>query len=180
MKRLASFLLVPIIMLAFAACGEGGLDFNPKNEPGVKYGYIGDTMSTAWFDFTVTDAYSCSEYQGYTPSEGYKLVVVAMSLKNNCGQPVDMWGEAFVLLWDDDDDAFNLDIPLPAGLSGDQFPDEYVLGANQSITGVMVFEAPREYQNFSIVFMELFESSTNPDGEEGDTFFVDFAVEDRG
>ena len=179
MKRLASFLVV-LILLPLAACGDGGLDITPKNGPGVKYGRVGDAMSTEWFDFTVTGAYSCGQYQGYTPSEGYKLVVVAMTLKNDFGQPVDMWGEDFVLLWGGGNDAFDLDIPLPAGLSGDQFPDEYVLGANQSITGVMVFEAPREYQNFSIVFVELFESSTNPDGEEGDTFFVDFTVEDRG
>ena len=180
MKRLSSFLLVPIIMLSLVSCGDGGLDFTPKGEPGVKYGRIGDSMSTEWFDFTVTDAYSCSRYQNYTPSEGYKLVVVAMTLKNNCGYSVDMWGEAFVLLWGGGDDTFDLDIPLHAGLSGDQFPDEYVLGVNESRSGVMVFEAPQEFQNFSIVFMELFESSTNPDGEEGDTFFVDFTVEDRG
>ena len=180
MKRLASFLLALMMLLSLAACGEGGLDFKPKDEPGVKYGYIGDTMSTEWFDFTVDNAYSCSEYHGYAPSAGYKLVVVTMSLKNNCGQSVDMWGDDFVLIWgSDDDDTFDLDIPLPASLSSDQFPDEYVLGINASRTGVMVFEAPQEFRDFSIGFMEIFESSSNPDGEEGDTFFVDFTVEDR-
>ena len=172
MKRLASFLLVPIMMLSLAACDE-------SLNAGVKRGRIGDTLSTEWFDFTVTDAYSCSVYQGYTPSAGYKLVIVAMSLKNNCGQPVDVWGEDFVLTWGDGDDTFSLDIPLPAGLSGDQFPDEYALGASETKSGVMVFEAPREFREFSIRFMEIFVSETNPDGEEGDTFFVDFTVEDR-
>ena len=179
MKRLASFLLV-LMMLSLAACG--GLDLDPKNaqdEPGVKYGYIGDTMSTEWFDFVVTDAYSCDQYQGYTPSEGYKLVVVAMTLKNNCGQSVDMWGDDFVLIWGDDDDTFDLDVPLPAGISRDQFPDEYVLGINASRSGVMVFEAPQAFRDFSIGFMEIFESESDPDGEEGDTFFVDFTAEDR-
>ena len=179
MKRLVSFLLIPIMMLSLAACG--GLDLNPRNtedDYGAKFGYIGDTMSTEWFDFTVDDAYSCSEYHGYAPSAGYKLVVVIMTLKNNCGQSVDMWGDDFVILWGEDDDTY-VDIPLPAGISGDQFPDEYVLGINASRTGIMVYEAPQEFRDFSIGFMELFESSTNPDGEEGDTFFVDFTVEDR-
>ena len=182
MKRLASFLLVLMLTLSLAACGGGLLDLNPKNtqdDPGVRYGYIGDTLSTEWFDFVVTDAYSCGQYQGYTPSEGYKLVVVAMTLKNNCGQSVDMWGDDFVLIWGDDDDTFDLDVPLPAGISRDQFPDEYVLGINASRSGVMVFEAPQAFRDFSIGFMEIFESESDPDGEEGDTFFVDFTVEDR-
>ena len=176
MKRLASFFLVLMMVSSLAACGEG---FGQKDEPGVKYGYIGDTMSTEWFDFVVTDAYSCSEYRRYTPSAGYKLVIVTMSLKNNCGESVNMWGDDFVILWGDDDDTFDMDIPLPAGISGDQFPDEYVLGINASRTGVMVCEVPREFRDFSIGFMELFESETNPDGEEGNTFFVDFTAEDR-
>ena len=113
------------------------------------------------------------------PGQGVKLVVVSLSLKNNCGQSVDMWGEDFVIFWGDDDDAFDLDIPLPAGLSDDQFPDEYVLGINESKNGVLVFEVPREYRDFSIGFMEIFESESNPDGDEGDTFFVDFTAEDR-
>ena len=177
MKRLASLLFILIIALSLAACG--GLDLNRKNEPGVKYGYIGDTMSTVWFDFTVDDAYSCDRYQGYAPSAGYKLVIVTLSLKNNCGQSVDMWGDDFVILWGDDDDTYDMDIPLPAGISDDQFPDEYVLGINGSRTGVMVFEVPREFRDFSIGFMEIFESDTDPDGEEGDTFFVDFTAEER-
>ena len=175
MKRLACFLAVLMIALDLAACGESG----PKDEPGVKYGGIGDTLSTEWFDFVVTDVYCCSEYYGYTPSDGYKLVVVALSLENNCGEPVDMWGDDFVIFWGYDDDTFDLDIPLPAGLSDDQFPDEYVLDAGGMRNGIMVYEAPQEFRDFSIGFMELFESDTNPDGEEGDTFFVDFTTEDR-
>ena len=173
MKRLASVLLIPMMVLSLAACGK------TNDEPGVKYGYIGDTMSTEWFDFVVNEAYSCDQYCGYTPSAGCKLVVVNLSLKNNCGESVDMWGEDFVIFWGGDDDAFDLDIPLPAGLSGDQFPDEYVLGINESKSGVLVFEVPREFRDFSIGFMEIFESETNPDGDEGDTFFVDFTAEDR-
>ena len=172
MKRLV-LLLLPVILLFLTACS----DRSEPHEPGVKYGGIGDAMSTEWFDFTVTDAYSCDRYQGHTPSEGYKLVVVTMSLKNDCGQPVDVWGEDFVLRWGDGDDA--LDIPLPAGLSDDQFPDEFVLGINETKSGVMAFEAPREFRDFSISFVEIFVSETNPDGEEGGTFFVKFTAEDR-
>lgn len=182
MKQLVSFLLIPVMALSLAACGGDGLSLSlgdAQNVPDIKYGCIGDTLSTAWFDFVVDEAYSCPEYRGYAPSAGCKLVVVAMSLKNGCGQPVNMWGDDFVILWSGDDGAFDMDIPLPAGISDDQFPDEYVLDVNAAESGVMVFEVPEEFRDFSIRFMEIFESETNPDGDEGSTYFVDFTAEDR-
>ena len=172
MKRLASFLLL-LMILPIGACGAG------KDDPNIKYGGIGDTMSTKRFDFVVTDAYSCGQYLGYAPSAGYQIVVVTVQIRNDCGQPVDMRGDDFVIHWGGDDDIFDVDIPLPAGLSGDQFPDEYVLDAKESKNGVMVFEVPREFRDFTIRFMEPFESDTDPDSGEGDTFFVDFTAEDR-
>lgn len=184
MKRFASFLIALMVMLPLAACGGSG-----KDEPAVQYGRIGDTMSTEWFDFVVTDAYSCGQYRGHTPSKGYKLVVATVTLKNTCGQPVEMWRDDFALIWGDDGSVFDRDIPLAAGLSGDQFPDEYILDAGASRTGVMVFEAPQEFGDFSICFVEFFEPDAIPAGEEpdaalsieeGDTFLVEFSVEDRG
>ena len=177
MKRFASFLLALVMMLSLAACGEGGLNLNPNNKSSDTEGYIGDTLSTRWFDFTVNDAYSCAEYNGYTPAAGNKLVVVTLTLKNNCGYSVDMWGDDFVILWDDEDDG--LDIPLAAGISDDQFPDEYSLGINATKSGVAVYEVPEEFRDFVIGFMEIIESDTNPDGDTGETFFVSFTPEEK-
>lgn len=184
MKRLASLLLAVLMACSLAACGEGGLNLNPSggkdsDEPSSKEGYIGDKMKTAWFDFTVDEAYSCSSYGEYTPASGNKLVVVAVTLKNTFGQSVDMWGDDFVILWDDPDEDSGIDIPLPAGISDDQFPDEYTLGINATKQGVMIFEVPQDYRDFAVAFMEIFESDTNPDGEEGDTFFVSFTAEEK-
>ena len=174
MKRLAFFLLL-LIMMPLAACGAAEDDYD------VKHGGIGDTMSTKWFDFTVADAYSCDQYQSYAPAAGYELVVVTMTIRNDCGQPVDMRGDDFVIFWGGEDDIFDVDIPLPAGLSGDQLPDEYVLGVNELKNGVLVFEVPREYREFTIRFMEPFDPDpdADPDGGEGDTFFVVFTTADR-
>lgn len=178
MKRLASFLLASVMMLSLAACGGNGLSLNQKEDFGIKYGRVGDAMSTEWFDFVVNEAYSCLEYHGYTPSAGCKLVVVDISLKNNCGKPVDVWGDDFLILWDGGDDTFDMDIPLPAGISDDQLPDKYVLDVNAGKSGVMVFEAPGEFRDFSIRFTEILESE-NPDGDEGSTYLVDFTAEDK-
>lgn len=182
MKRTASFLLALIMLFSLAACGEGGLSLNPKGKDsdGPKEGYIGDTMSTYWFDFMVSDAYSCTKYHNYTPSAGNKLVVVNMTLKNTFEESVDMWGDDFVILWDGEDDY--MDIPLPAGISDDQFPDEYVLGINAKKDGVLVFEVPEEFRDFAIGFVEISVDTENPDnleGVEGDTFFVYFTAEEK-
>ena len=179
MKRFASFLLALMMLLALAACGEGGLNFNLKEteSPGYKEGYVGDTMSTYWFDFTVDEAYSCTEYEGYLPDPGYKFVVATITLKNTCGFSVDMWDTDFVILWDAEDDY--MDIPLAPGLSADQFPEEYVLGINATKTGVAVYEVPEGYRDFSIAFMEVYEDEGNPDGRDGDVYYVDFTPEER-
>lgn len=179
MKRLASFLLALAMALPLAACGEGGLNLNPGGKSDQKEGYIGDTLSTCWFDFTVDDAYSCTQYNGYTAGAGNKLVVATITLKNTCGESVDMWGDDFLILWDADDGAA---LALPAGISGDQFPDEYVLKINETRAGKAVYEVPEDFRDFALAFQEISEDPDNPenlDGIEGDTFFVSFTPEEK-
>lgn len=180
MKRLASILLSLTMALSLAACGEGGLNLNPGGgEPGLKKGFVGDTLSTEWFDFTVSDAYSCAQYGSCTAGAGNKLVVAAISLKNTCGESVDMWGDDFAILWDSEDGAT---LALPAGISDDQFPDEYVLKINETRAGTAVYEVPEDFRDFVIAFQEIYEDTENPDnldGVEGNTFFVSFTAEEK-
>lgn len=37
--------------------------------------HVGDTISTAFFDFTVNSAVASADHEGYTAQDGYKLVV---------------------------------------------------------------------------------------------------------
>lgn len=178
MKKIVSLLLAFVMLLALTACGEGGLSLT-GSQTDEKEGYIGDTLSTYWFDFTVDDAYSCSSYHDYTASAGRKLVVVSITLKNDCGMSVDMWGDDFVILWDTGDDDVDMEFALPGGISDEQFPDEYTLGINQSKSCVAVYEVPEGYRDFAVAFMEIFESDTDPDGEAGETYFVYFTPEER-
>lgn len=179
MKRFSSFLLALMLLFSLSACGEGGFNLNPGGNSDARSGYVGDTLSTEWFDFTVDDAYSCSEYQGYTPAAGNKLVVVTITLKNDWGASVDMWLEDFVIVWGDNEDDLDYNFPIDPGLSDDQFPAEYTLGINATRTGVSVYEVPQEYRDFSINFVEVSESETNPDGDVGNSYFVDFTPEER-
>lgn len=178
MKKIVSLLLSFVMLLSLFACGEGGLSLKGSSTSD-KEGYIGDTLSTYWFDFTVDDAYSCSAYHDYTAAAGNKLVVAAMTLKNDCGASVDMWGDDFVILWNTGDDDVDMALALPGGLSDEQFPDEYTLGINQSRSCTAVYEVPESCRDFAIAFMEIFESDTDPDGETGETYFVYFTPEEK-
>lgn len=62
-----------------------------------------------------------------------------------------------------------------AALSDEQLPTMYDLAINEERSGVLVFEVPAGYQDFSISFQEIFEDNTY-----GDAYFVFFTAEEQG
>lgn len=136
--------------------------------------YIGDTISTAWFDFTVDSVDVQSEYEGYAAAEGNKLLVVQLSLKSTVTYSSDMFQEDFVVGWDDEEDEeYGYDYVEPLSAYCDaQFPDEYVLKINESRTGLLIYEVSAERMDFWINFLEVFQND-----QYGDSFFVYFSAE---
>lgn len=171
MKRFVSLLLAAFMVLALAGCGSLNLGSPNTSEPKLD-GYLGDTLSTYWFDFTVDDAYLCGEYEGYTPDSGYQMLVVTLSMKSTVNFSVDMFQSDFPVLWADGDSTDGT-FPISA-FTDDQLPDEYTLGINRSKSGLLVYEVPEDKKDFSLAFMEVFEEEGNEDGQEGETYFVDF------
>lgn len=181
MKKFVSFLLALMVLCSLAACDGVSLKPSESEGPADKDGYIGDTMSTHWFDFTVNKAYSCSEYAGYTAEEGYQLVIAEVTLKNTFGISVDMWDTDFLILWDDPDENSGVEITVPVYCE-EQFPEEYVLGINETKTGLLIYEVPEGFRDFAVVFQEIFEDPddpTNEDGIDGDIFYVFFTAEKK-
>lgn len=178
MKKFVSFFLALMMLCSLAACD--GLSLKPSEGPVDKDGYIGDTMSTYWFDFTVNGAWSFSEYDGYTAKPGYQLVIAEVTLKNTTNSSIDMWDTDFLILWDDPDENSGWEIPVPAYCK-DQFPEEYTLGIKAKKTGLLIYEVPEDYRDFIIWFQEIYEDEddpTNEDGIQGDSFFVYFTAEE--
>ena len=50
--------------------------------------HVGDTVSTSWFDYTITSAQSADSYQDRTADEGCKLIVVELTIQNRFDEPV--------------------------------------------------------------------------------------------
>lgn len=171
LKRVFCLMLASLMAVSLVACGD---KTSKDNDEPQLYGYIGDTLSTAWFDFTVKDAYLCGEYEGYTAASSNKqLLVVSLKLENTFPRSVSMFREDFPVLWDWDEETAAADddgmaYPIDA-FTDDQLPDEYDLGIKGKESGLLVYEVPVNTKDFSLAFMEIYE-----DDEEGNVFFVDF------
>lgn len=170
MRHISSILLAMFLILALAGCGD-------KQE--YHEGRIGDSMETYFFNFTVNDAYTCSEYGGYTPDSGNTLLVVELTVKNTDKSSITMWDSDFQVQWSDDsEDAYAYPVPEADGaLSDDQLPSEYDLGIGRDRTGVLVFEVPKGEKDFSILYLEFFNDGSE-DGKEGDLFAVFFTADE--
>ena len=189
MKRLASFLLVLMMTVSLAACGENGLSLRPGGpnggsadaykEGGAK-GYIGDVLHTYWFDFVVNSAKLCQEYEGCTAYDGYRLLVLDMSIKNTVDFSIPMYWSDFPITWGDGDEDYAYPLAKDEfNATRNIFPDEYTLGINENKSGVMVYEVPAtDVPDYILLYWELFEDGTE-EGTEGDTYAVYFTAEQQ-
>lgn len=205
MKKLFALLLALGLVLALAACDKVPDEAKPDggnaapstsqpagsdssddvilpDEDGFADGYMGDTLRTYFFDFTVNSAYTCSEFEGYTPSEGNTLLVADVTFYNYTASSVPMYDTDLQAQWSGTEDQ---DFALPITYArtdlypntgvepmGDMFPVEFSLGIHQSQTGLLVYEVPAGEADYSLSYMELFNNDTT-----GDTFFVYFTPE---
>ena len=211
MKRLLSLLLALVMLFSLTACSEDGLTLNPTSktsppstdevkddnndtgedglilpdEDGLAVGYEGDTLHTAFFDMTIDNPRTCEEFDGLTPTEGYKFLVADLTLYNYTDHTQPMFDTDFEVVWDlDDDDAWAW--PECDEVMGDdgetdyfvrseqQIPVSFNLGIHKTQTGVLLYQVPVDTQDYFITFYEVFEDGTD-EGQYGDAFYVRFS-----
>ena len=190
MRKRIVFSLMASILLLLSACGsipgmEGGSSSGGSASSSDGTYHVGDTISTAFFDFTVNSAYLTSDYAGYTPAEGNVLLVANITVKNTFEQSIEMYDTDFQVQWDDGDDAYAYPITTdmetytevePVGEN--QLPGTYPMAVDEERSGELVYEVPSGFTDFSIAYLEQF---VDDSGEEstGETFFVYFTAEDQ-
>ena len=134
------------------------------------WGEVGETLSTAWFDFNVTSATLYSEYNGNNPSDGCQFLVLEMWLNNTYNESVPMFWNDFDVEWDEDD---SYELPIGITVDGKELTEEeYSLRRARSANLVLVYEVPEEYDEFLVFFDEVFDDNTY-----GDVFVVYLAPE---
>ena len=97
-KRIALALSMVLFALAFTACGPNLLSGGDGGSKDTEGG-IGDTLSNMFFDYTVLEATSPAEYDGYTAAEGNRLIVCSVKVKNTFGETIPMYDSDFQLQW---------------------------------------------------------------------------------
>ena len=199
MKRPISLLLALALLFSLTACGEGGLSLVPgssggkdsvdgvicPDEDGVALGYAGDTLRTKFFDMTVSNPYTCDEFDGLTPTEGYKFLVAELTLYNHTDYSQPMFDTDFEVIWDlDDDEAWTW--PESNEVMGDngestytvksdqQIPVEFKLGIHKTETGLLLYQVPVDSTDYFIAYYEFIDDGTE-EGEVGDSFYVRFS-----
>lgn len=160
-KRLA-WVLASALLLTGCSSGQNDAD---------QHFSLGDTVSTAWFDYTVTGVESTEEYGGYISAEGEQLVVVELTLKSTYPQPVTMFDSDFQLSWADMSQDDTRCMPVEYYCQ-QQLPSEYELTAKESRSGVLVYQVPDDQQTFQFTFQEIFDDGTQ-EGRLGDQYVMD-------
>lgn len=161
-RKTAPCLLMAVILLT--GCGN--------TQTGNDQRFVqGDTVSTAWFDYTVTGSQSVGEYGGYISAEGDQLVVVELTVKSTYTQPITMFDSDFQLSWPDMEEDDTRCMPVEYYCE-QQFPAEYDLAAKESRSGVLVYQVPQEETDFQFLFREVFDDGTQ-EGRLGDLYIMD-------
>lgn len=210
MKKLLTLMLSAVIALSAAGCMPkslsevaGNADESSNNtansgvgyaEDGYAEGYLGDTMHTCFFDFTVNSAYACAEFDGLSAGDGYKFLVAEVEIENTTSEIQPMGILDFQIQWgvqegEDPDEAY--DYPIHEFtedenggveytiLSQRQLPAQWELGVGASRTGLLVYAVPEVSTEYSVAFLEVFAGEDDEELESGDVFFVYFSAEMR-
>ena len=153
---------------------------------GYAMGYLGDTLRTDFFDMRVDSAYTCYEFDGVAPQEGYKLLVAQVTLYNYTNFTQPMFNTDFEVWWDaqegeSSDDAW--DFPLTRAeeledgsyeyynLSDQQLPVEWDFPIHETQSGILLYQVPEGSSTFSVAFLEYYN-----DGTTGDLYEVRFSA----
>ena len=199
MKRFVTLLLALMMLMSLAACGEGGLSLKPggnnddlilPDDDGVAVGYAGDTLRTAFFDMTVENPQTCTEFDGLVPDPGYKFLTADITLYNYTDYSQPMFDDDFTILWEvgsGDDATLDGDWPVYEEImdesgntsyttkSDKQMPTQFSLGIHQTRTELLLFQVPEDVQDFYVVFEEVYDDGTE-EGSYGDIFYVRFSA----
>ena len=167
MRRVRRSLAALAALLLLAACARPA-----EPEADVSAFRTGDTVSTYWFDFTVTEAWTVDSYGPYTAGEGKKLVLCRLELTSTVEAPVPMGWDDFLLRWGEGDPPGEAAAPLPCRAGG-LLPDEFDLAQGEPVSGLLLYELPADVDRAALAFRERFnEGESDSRYTEGELFQV--------
>ena len=171
-KRVLALLLLGVVSLT-TACGTIKDAATAIQSQGREYGQTyelnaGDTMSTAFFDFTINSAKLVSEIEDFVPNEETdKFLVVNVTIQNTYGnpEPLPMSDADFELGWNGAEK--NMTIFPEYTFATNQLPEQYEIEKGHSKTGDLIYVVPADASDFRIYYYDLWK-----DDFEGNTYWL--------
>ncbi len=198
-KKFGAVLICAMMVCVMTACENNssfGENFGSNKDSMIGYpedgyadGYLGDTMHTVFFDFTINSAYRSSEFDTLIAVEGYRFLEAEITLKNTSEVPQPMYFWDFQIEWDaqpGETENETYGFPLYeevqdkkgesefVSISQQQLPTYYTLDVGETRTGILLYMVPEGSSDYVISFEEYLENE-----ELGDSFYVWFNAEDK-
>ena len=147
-------------------------------------GVMGDTMKTAFLEFTLNSAKLADTWQNVYPDNGMKLLILNITTKSTQTPELTLYDTDYQVQWGGTGEedystpltyrdewataptykrSVNLD-----GVEG-MFPGTAVLQKDEEVTADFIYQVPEGYSDFKLEFKEFFE-----DESLGDFFCVSF------
>lgn len=168
MKRLAAMLLATALLLGLTACHQ------PAEDP-VHTAEVGESVSTYWFDYTLTRVKLVDHWGDYVAGEGERLLLCDLRLESTVDSTVPMGWDDFLLRWGATENSIPSEAlaPLPWCMDG-QLPDEFDLdGKGAEEQGLLIYRVPDEVEEVAFAFQERFnEGESDSRYTAGDTFLT--------
>lgn len=170
MKRWGTLILACCLLLGLAACSSEDRASGENYETDK----MGESLSTAFFDFQVNSATMINELEDYEPSDpNNRFLIVNVTIKNTFKDDtsIPMFDTDFLLRWPDLGDN-----PLlcEESFASNQLPEEYEIFKGESRTGDLIFIVPSSQTSFTLEYTEIYE-----DEFEGNTFKINFEATDE-
>ena len=128
----------------------------------------GETVSTALFDFSISDVQIINSYTNVEVPDGSKLVSMQLAVENTSDETYTMFAEDFQLQWGDGDEDFGVCLPA---VDDEMIPYSYELEPGQSHTGTMLVTVPADCTQLTVAYQEIRSS-----GKKGTAYFVEAAL----
>lgn len=147
-------LLLLVLALLVSGCGAKSVQVSD-----------GNTVSTALFDYSVTETDVLDSYSGIDIPEGQKLVRLWLLVKNTSQQSYSMFAEDFQIQWGEGDEDFSTCLKA---VDDTMMPDSYTLDPGKSHQGAMLVLVPQDCTSVTIAYQEL-----HADGSRGTAYFLE-------
>lgn len=136
---------------------SSAIDSEESSEPELYEGYLGDTMSNHFFDFTVD---SCVLNTDYEIAEGDEMWDITVTLTNTTDREQPMFLSDFILVYGEGDNDY-AEASIPADGPQDLcMPESYSLDPDQTLAYHLYYEIPADTEAASLLYMEIYSNGT--------------------